>query len=80
MVEQQAWCYGNEAEVGQGIRDSGVPRREIFITGKLWSTYHSRVAEAVDLTLESLGTDYLDLCAFFSSSSIILSRLLSQSS
>ncbi|EKM75323.1 hypothetical protein AGABI1DRAFT_116442 [Agaricus bisporus var. burnettii JB137-S8] len=56
-----AWGYGNEQHVGEGIRASGVPRSEIFITSKLWSTWHSRVEEALDQTLANLGTDYLDL-------------------
>ncbi|KAH9836297.1 Aldo/keto reductase [Rhodofomes roseus] len=56
-----AWAYGNEKEVGEGIRKSGVPRSEIFITSKLWSTHHQRVEAALDETLANLGTDYLDL-------------------
>ncbi|KAH7887194.1 NADP-dependent oxidoreductase domain-containing protein [Phlebopus sp. FC_14] len=56
-----AWAYGNEKEVGAGVRASGVPRSEIFITSKLWGTYHSRVEECLDQTLANLGTDYLDL-------------------
>lgn len=56
-----AWAYGNEKEVGEGIRASGVPRSDIFITSKLWGTYHTRVEECLDETLANLGTDYLDL-------------------
>lgn len=56
-----ALCYGNEQEVGQGIKDSGVPREELFITSKLWCTYHDRVAECLEQTLKDLGTDYVDL-------------------
>ncbi|CCM02169.1 uncharacterized protein FIBRA_04247 [Fibroporia radiculosa] len=56
-----AAAYGNETEVGEGIRRSGVPRSEIFITSKLWCTKHSRVEEGLDETLAKLGTDYLDL-------------------
>lgn len=56
-----ALCYGNEAEVGQGIKNSGVPREKLFITSKLWCTYHDRVAEGLEQTLKDLGTDYLDL-------------------
>lgn len=52
---------GNEAEVGQGIKDSGVPRKDIFITSKLWNTHHPNVKEGLQKTLDSLGTDYLDL-------------------
>ncbi|KAK9472191.1 NADP-dependent oxidoreductase domain-containing protein [Dipodascopsis tothii] len=56
-----AFCYGNEQPVGKAIADSPVAREDIFLTTKLWSTYHSRVAEALDLSLKNLGTDYVDL-------------------
>ncbi|KAL5361669.1 NADP-dependent oxidoreductase domain-containing protein [Aspergillus floccosus] len=56
-----ALAYGNEAEVGDGIRDSGVPRSEIWITTKLDNTWHHRVQEGIDSSLKSLGTDYVDL-------------------
>ncbi|KAF4119291.1 LOW QUALITY PROTEIN: glycerol 2-dehydrogenase (NADP+) [Geosmithia morbida] len=52
---------GNENEVGQGIRDSGVPREEIFLTSKLWNTYHDNVKEGLQKSLDALGVDYLDL-------------------
>ncbi|KAF7316547.1 Aldo-keto reductase [Mycena indigotica] len=57
-----AFAYGNEKEVGEGIKASGIPRSELFITSKVWSTWHSRVEECVDQSLANLGTDYLDLC------------------
>ncbi|EJT75716.1 hypothetical protein GGTG_05647 [Gaeumannomyces tritici R3-111a-1] len=58
-----AACYGNEFEVGEGIRASGVPRSDIFITSKLWNTFHrpEDVEDALNQTLNDLGTDYLDL-------------------
>ncbi|KAK6384352.1 hypothetical protein LTS17_001915 [Exophiala oligosperma] len=56
-----ALIYKNEAEVGQGIKRSGVPREEIFITSKLWNTFHPNAAESLRRSLEDLGTDYLDL-------------------
>lgn len=58
-----AAIYRNEAAVGEGIRQSGVARSDIFITGKLWNTKHDPkdVEGALDKTLKDLGTDYLDL-------------------
>ncbi|KAI7908264.1 NADP-dependent oxidoreductase domain-containing protein [Cokeromyces recurvatus] len=58
-----AYVYCNEDEVGQGIRESGVPRKEIFITSKLWNTHHRKeyVKAAVKASLKALGLDYLDL-------------------
>lgn len=58
-----AACYDNEAEVGHGIKASGVDRKDIFITSKLWNTHHKPedVEEAVDQSLKDLGTNYLDL-------------------
>ncbi|THH21165.1 hypothetical protein EW146_g351 [Bondarzewia mesenterica] len=56
-----AAAYGNEAEVGQGIKASGVPRPSIFLTTKLNNNDHKRVADALESSLQKLGTDYLDL-------------------
>ncbi|KAJ5718186.1 hypothetical protein N7488_003832 [Penicillium malachiteum] len=56
-----ALIYGNEHEVGQGIKDSGVPREDIFITSKLWNTHQPNATEGLQKTLDALGTDYLDL-------------------
>jgi glycerol 2-dehydrogenase (NADP+) len=54
--------YGNETEVGVGIKRSGVPRSEIFLTTKLGNGSHKAVAERLETSLKNLGTDYLDLC------------------
>lgn len=54
-------AYGNEAEVGLGIKNSGVPREEIWLTTKLDNPWHKRVTEGIDSSLKSLGTDYVDL-------------------
>ncbi|BGP42718.1 hypothetical protein JCM10449v2_006730 [Rhodotorula kratochvilovae] len=53
----------NEAEVGQGIKDSGIAREELWITSKLWNTFHSpeKVKIGLQETLDNLGVDYLDL-------------------
>ena len=60
-----AYVYGNEDEVGQGLAEafkSGKVKREhVFITTKLWCTYHSRVEENLDMSLKSLGLEYVDL-------------------
>ncbi|KAI0834376.1 Aldo/keto reductase [Hypoxylon sp. FL0890] len=56
-----ALAYGNESEVGEGIRASGVPREQIWVTTKLDNTWHKRVAEGLDTSLKNLGLDYVDL-------------------
>merc|ERR1719369_601875 len=58
-----AAVYGNEAEVGAGIKESGVKREEIFVTSKLWNTKHNPedVEKTCRKSLEDLGLDYLDL-------------------
>jgi len=56
-----ALAYGNEAEVGKGIKESGIPRNEIWLTTKLDNTWHHRVADGIDSSLKDLGTDYVDL-------------------
>ncbi|GJJ70793.1 D-xylose reductase [Entomortierella parvispora] len=59
--------YGNEVEVGQGIKmaiEKGiVTREELFITSKLWNTYHHKehVPMAFERTLKDLGLEYIDL-------------------
>ncbi|PWZ03843.1 hypothetical protein BCV70DRAFT_153874 [Testicularia cyperi] len=56
-----AWGYQNEDEVGEGIKLSGVPREEIWITSKLFEFHHNHVRQACLDTLEKLGVEYLDL-------------------
>lgn len=56
-----AAVYGNEAAVGRAIRDSGVPREELFVTTKLWNTQQREPAKALDQSLQRLGLDYVDL-------------------
>lgn len=58
-----AKIYGNEESVGKAINRSGIPRKEIFITTKLWNSdhgYESTIA-ACESSLERLGLSYLDL-------------------
>lgn len=53
--------YGNEKEVGEGIRASGVPRDQIWVTTKLDNHWHHRVSEGLESSLKDLGLDYVDL-------------------
>ncbi|KAM9892282.1 hypothetical protein OXX79_010125 [Metschnikowia pulcherrima] len=53
--------YFNEEEVGQGIKESGVPREEIFVTTKVWNDQHKNVKGAFESSLKKLGLDYVDL-------------------
>ncbi len=55
-----AQAYGNEASVGAGLRGSGVPRDEVFITTKFYPARTDPAAEA-EKSLERLGVDYVDL-------------------
>ncbi|KAJ3560729.1 hypothetical protein NP233_g10646 [Leucocoprinus birnbaumii] len=56
-----ALMYKTEKAVGEAIRESGIPREEVFVTTKLPWTRHHRVAESLDESLENLGMDYVDL-------------------
>nr|WP_294148038.1 aldo/keto reductase [uncultured Selenomonas sp.] len=58
-----AACYGNERAVGSAIRESGVPRKDIFISSKVWiqDASYEKTNASFAKTLENLGTDYLDL-------------------
>ncbi|MEI5033306.1 aldo/keto reductase [Streptomyces sp. S1A(2023)] len=58
-----AQVYENEAGVGRAIRDTGIPRQDIFLTTKLWNADQGYEAalRAFDACMERLGTDYLDL-------------------
>jgi methylglyoxal/glyoxal reductase len=58
-----AKVYGNEADVGKAIKDSGVPREDIFVTTKLWNSDHGKdkAVRACEESLTKLGVDYLDL-------------------
>lgn len=60
-----AYAYGNEGEVGAGIKEgleaTGLKRSDLFITTKLWCTYHTRVEKNLDMSLAALDTPYVDL-------------------
>lgn len=71
--------YGTEKQVGEGIRQSGVPREDVFITTKLWCNAHhpNDVEPAIDASLADLGVEYVDLylmhypCAFKSGEELL---------
>jgi diketogulonate reductase-like aldo/keto reductase len=58
-----AAAYGNEREVGEGLRDSGIDRSEVFVTTKLWISDfgHDSALRAFETSTDNLGLDYLDL-------------------
>ncbi len=58
-----AQMYGNEKEVGEGIRNSGIDRGEVFVTSKLNNGFHEPddARRSFDTTLSDLGFDYVDL-------------------
>ena len=58
-----ATLYNNERGVGDGVRASGVPRNEVFVTTKVWDDDHGfdKTRRAFDTSLELLGFDYVDL-------------------
>ena len=55
--------YENEEGVGRGIRESNIPREELFITTKVWidDDGYENTLKAFDKSLERLGLDYIDL-------------------
>ncbi|MEA2747504.1 MAG: hypothetical protein QOI41_1647 [Myxococcales bacterium] len=58
-----ARIYGNEADVGAAVRDSGLPRGDVFVTTKLWNDDQGfdKALRAFDTSLSKLGLDYVDL-------------------
>lgn len=56
-----ASIYGNEEEVGQGIRESGVPREEVFVATKLYPNQYSNPEAAIEECLRKLDIEYIDL-------------------
>lgn len=58
-----AVAYFNEAEVGQAIADSGIPRDQIWVTSKLWlqDFGYEAAKTAIDVSLKKLGLAYMDL-------------------
>ena len=58
-----AAIYKNEAGVGQAVRESSVPREDIFVTTKVWTDdiKNHTTMEAIDTSLEKMGLEYVDL-------------------
>jgi 2,5-diketo-D-gluconate reductase A len=56
-----ATMYGNEADVGRAVHDSGLPRDEVFITTKIRAADAGRARSVLNASLRALGTEYLDL-------------------
>lgn len=56
-----ASIYGNEEEVGQGVRESGVPREDIFVATKLYPNQYANAEEAIEECLRKLDIGYIDL-------------------
>lgn len=56
-----AYSYFNQENVGKAVKDSGIPRSEIFIVDKLANTWHTAADECLSATLKNLDVEYLDL-------------------
>src|SRR5580698_9180380 len=56
-----ATIYGNEAEVGRALADSGLDRRDVFVTTKLPPSQAGHERDTLEASLRDLGTEYVDL-------------------
>lgn len=58
-----AHAYQNERSVGEAVRESGIVRKEVFVTSKLWPSEYGRgkTAQAIDKMIDRLGLEYIDL-------------------
>ncbi len=56
-----AYMYHNEEEIGRAVRDSNIPREEIFITTKLYPNQYDAPESAIELALDTLDVGYIDL-------------------
>ncbi|MEK6924250.1 MAG: aldo/keto reductase [Candidatus Micrarchaeota archaeon] len=56
-----AAIYGNERSVGKAVRESGLPREQVFITTKLWNADQKNARKALEWSLKRLDTSYADL-------------------
>ncbi len=59
-----AAIYNNEKSVGAAVRDSGIDRKDVFVTTKVWANElgYDRASRAIDASLKRLGMDYVDMC------------------
>ncbi|TFY60908.1 hypothetical protein EVG20_g7250 [Dentipellis fragilis] len=67
--------YENEAQVGAALRESGIPREELYVTTKL-SFEHNRVRELFDESLQKLGLEYIDLYLMHWPNAIVDGKIL----
>ncbi|KAK7057505.1 aldo/keto reductase [Favolaschia claudopus] len=72
-----ASAYANEEQVGRAIRDSGIPREEIYVTTKLGNRDHHRVKEAFEESFEKLGLSYVDLYLLHWPQGVVNDKVLS---
>ena len=56
-----AYMYGNEEEIGRAIRDSGIPREEIFVITKIYPSQFDDPESAIEMALEKLDIGYIDM-------------------
>ena len=56
-----AYMYGNEEEIGKAIRDSGIPREEIFVITKIYPSQFDDPESAIELALKKLNIEYIDM-------------------
>lgn len=56
-----AWMYGVDGSIGAAIKESGIPREEIFVTSKWWPHFGNDVELCLDKILKGMGLDYIDL-------------------
>ena len=56
-----AYMYENEAEIGKAIRDSQIPREDIFVITKIYPSQFDEPEKAIEMALEKLDIDYIDM-------------------
>jgi len=69
-----ASIYGNEEDIGEGIRRSGTPREHVWVTTKLWNDDQPRASPAFERSLARLGLEYVDLYLVHWPSSALVTR------